>query len=535
LRKLLLKLNLKGNMLHESNPQARFRAQGYLWTVALAAAMTGVGLLAREWLAAPDLVMLYLLAIGIVAALFGRGPSIVASALSVLAYNFFFVPPIYTFRVDDQRNLLTFAMMFFVGLSTSALTTRIRRQAAEAHAREQRTGALYTLSQDLGAALDVDKVASTAAQHAARTFGNSAAVFLPEASGEVRAKATSGADISLGEREILAAGWAFRNASLAGDGTDNLPETRILCVPLRSGLQGECLGVLVLAPHRSTPPSAEQRLFMDVFARQVALALERARLADAAKGAALRARTEEMRSSLLSSISHDLRTPLAAITGAATTLREDMGTMAPHERYELLETVCDEAERLDRLVRNLLDMTQLESGTLRVKREWVPIEEIVGVALNRLESALLGRTIRANLHPDLPFISVDPVLLEQVFINLLENARKYTPPGSPIEISALSGGGATSIEVSDRGPGLPAGSEARIFEKFFRAKNTGCPGVGLGLAICRGIVEAHGGTITAENRHGGGATFRVVLPQIGEAPVVPTDGPAAPANGGQPT
>jgi two-component system, OmpR family, sensor histidine kinase KdpD len=522
-------------VLPEPNLKVRPRSRCYLWTAALTATMTGIGLVAREWFAAPDLVMLYLLAIGIVAALFGRGPSIIASALSVLAYNFFFVPPIYTFRVDDQRNILTFAMMFFVGLSTSALTSRIRRQAAEAGAREKRTAALYALSRDLGAALGGEKVASTAVGHAAQAFGGSAIIFLPDASGVVSPQATSEPPVALGEQDTLAVRWACEHKRLAGLGTANVPEAHVLCIPMHSEVAGECLGVLALALGKEAAggPSADQRLFMDAFARQVALAFERSRLADAAKTAALRARTEEMRSSLLSSVSHDLRTPLAAITGAATTLREDDGALPAHERAELLETVCEEAERLDRLVRNLLDMTHLESGALRVKREWVPLEEIVGGAINRMELALAGRVIRTQLHPDLPLISADPVLLEQVLINLLENARKYTPAGSPIDISARICDRSIEIEVSDRGSGLPAGSESRIFEKFFRAKAGGTPGVGLGLAICRGIVEAHGGTITAENRPGGGATFRISLAQIGEAPSVATDGPPSPAQEGK--
>lgn len=499
------------------------RGSGYVWTGAFVAATTGLGVLLRDRLAAPDVVMLYLLVIGVAAALFGRGPSVLASALSVVAYNFFFVPPCYTLEVHDQRHLLTFAMMFIVGLSTSALTIRIRRQAIEARSREERTSALYALSRDLGSALDQEQVALVAAQHAAETFGSGAVVFLPDSSGALVPKAKGGADVPLDAHETNAARWAFEHARLAGLGTHTVPDARIVCAPLRSGLGLESLGVLALAPEGGAVLTVEQRHFVDAFARQAALALERARLADAAKAAALRAKTEEMRSSLLSAVSHDLRTPLGAITGAATTLREGIAAMEPGQRAELLDTVCEEAERLDRLVRNLLDMTRLESGTLQVKREWVPLEEIVGAAINRVEEQLAGRSIRTELPPDLPLLSVDPVLLEQLFINLLENAGKYTPAGSLIEISARVANTATTIEVADRGPGLPKGSESRIFDKFFRVKGAGLPGAGLGLAICRGIVEAHGGTIAAENREGGGTVFRVVLPRIGEAPAVPPD------------
>jgi two-component system sensor histidine kinase KdpD len=259
------------------------------------------------------------------------------------------------------------------------------------------------------------------------------------------------------------------------------------------------LGVLALAFERDQGARADQRDFLDVFARQGALALERARLADEAKHAALRARSEEMRSSLLSAVSHDLRSPLAAITGAATELR-DGGTPEGGIRRELLDTICEEAERLERLVSNLLDMTRLDSGTLQVRREWFPLEEVVGSALTRLEAELRGRPIDVAIPSSLPLLAADPVLLEQLFVNLLENASVYTPAGSPIEIRAQASNG--------------------LFEKFVRGEHVGIPGAGLGLAICRGIANAHGGELVAENRPGGGAVFRLTLP-------VPNDPPPA--------
>lgn len=513
----------------EPREPRRVSFRGYLWTGSLVALVTAVGVVARDALASPDVVMLYLLVIGVAAASFGRGPSVFASALSVLAYNFFFVVPLYTFAVHDQRHLLTFAMMFTVGLLTSSLTLHIRRQAKDARAREQRTAALYALTRDLGSALDQGQVIAITARQAADTFGGGAVIFLPDTSGTLLAKARGGLEVPLGAHETNAARWAFEHARLSGLGTPTVPDARVVCVPLRSGLGLESLGVLALTPKDESALTVEQRRFVEAFARQAALALERARLADAAKASALRARTEEMRSSLLSAVSHDLRTPLGAITGAATTLREDMGAMDPRQRTELLDTVCEEAERLERLVRNLLDMTQVDSGMLEVKREWVPLEEIVGSAINRLEAQLTGRTIHTELPADLPLLSVDPVLLEQVFVNLLENARKYTPARSPIDITARATNGAMIIEMADRGPGLPTGSESRIFEKFFRAKGTDRPGAGLGLAICRGIVEAHGGTIVAENRDGGGAAFRITVPRIGVPPSVPQESETEPA------
>ena len=267
-----------------------------------------------------------------------------------------------------------------------------------------------------------------------------------------------------------------------------------------------------------TPWPAGERI-LDAFCRQAAFAFERVRLANEANSAALRAKTEAMRSSLLSAVSHDLRTPLSAITGAATALRDDRG-LGAQTRVELLESICEEAERLERLVANLLDMTRLDSVPVALKRAWVPLEELVGSALTRLERKLGERPVHVAFSETLPLLSVDPVFFEQVFINLFENAARYTSPGSPIEVLARSEPGVVIVEVADSGPGLPAGSEARVFEKFYRGGHAGEVGAGLGLSICKAIVEAHGGTISAENRAEGGAMFRILVPIPGVAPSV---------------
>jgi len=363
-----------------ADSQAGTRALALLVTSVLIAVATGVGHLVRAHLASADIVMLYVLAIALSAARFGRGPSLLASALSVLSFDFFFVAPVHTFSVEDERNLLTFATMFIVGLLISAMSTRLRRQETEAMEREKRTSA-----------------------------------------------------------------------------------------------------------------------------------------------AELKAKTEEMRSSLLSAVSHDLRTPLGAITGAATTLRDRGEGIATSQREELIETICEEAERLERFVANLLEMTRLQSGAVEVKRDWVPLEELFGAALNRLEPHLIGREVRITLPPEAPLVSVDPVLMEQVFFNLLENATKHTPPGTPLDLSGGAEDGRVVVEVADTGPGLRPGDETRVFEKFFRHAHDGVGGAGLGLAICRALVEAHGGTITARNRTGGGAVFRIELPVVGSPPLVPVE------------
>jgi two-component system sensor histidine kinase KdpD len=327
---------------------------------------------------------------------------------------------------------------------------------------------------------------------------------------------------TLDDQELTVARWVFEHGRPAGRGTDTLAGSAVFASPLPSSAGP--VGVLAFRSRAGASPlDHEQRSLLDALLRQAGLALERSRLAREARGAALRAKTEELRSSLLSAVSHDLRTPLAAITGAATTLLDPTSELEAMQRVEMLTTICEEAERLERLVGNLLDMTRVESGGLRVKREWVPLEEIVGSALNRLESRLAGRHITTELAEDLPLIAVDPVLFEQIFINLLENAAKYTPPGTPIEIRAARTESGIVIEVADHGPGIPKESALQVFEKFFRGPSTGTYGVGLGLAICKGIVEAHGGTITLESKPGEGALFRVTLPSSGEPPSIPEE------------
>jgi two-component system sensor histidine kinase KdpD len=305
---------------------------------------------------------------------------------------------------------------------------------------------------------------------------------------------------------------------MAGMGTDTLAGARALYLPLAAA--GGAIGVLGVRPaqpRRLLIP--EQLHLLETFASQAALALERVALSEEAQRAQVQAETERMRSSLLSSVSHDLRTPLAVITGATSSLVEGAVTLDPATRVELAQTAYDEATRLNRLVGNLLDMTRLESGALQVRKEWQPLEEVVGATLTRLHDRLRDHSVTVTLPPDGPLVPLDSVLVEQVLINLLENAIKYTPPGSPIELSATGAGDVVTVTVADRGPGIAAGDEQRIFDKFYRARaGTGSGGVGLGLTICRGIVEAHGGRIWAENRPGGGAAFHFTLPIEGTPP-----------------
>jgi two-component system sensor histidine kinase KdpD len=489
---------------------------------ALVVGATALAAVGRTWFALPDLVMIYLLVIMVAATRLGRGPSVLAAALSVGFYDFFFIPPYYTFSVSDAHHILTFGMMFGVGLVISGLTSRVRRQEQDARRREERTAALYALSRELGSAPDEDHVARALARQAAQVLASGAAVLTGGEGSALQILGREGT-IDLDAPELGVARWVLDHGRPAGLGTDTLPGARVRCIPL--GNTASPLGVLALAPQGGRVDDPD---FLAAFARQGSLALERSRLAEDARAAVLRARTEEMRSSLLSAVSHDLRTPLAAITGAATTLRDDSSSLPAAARADLLAAICEEAERLERLVANLLDMTRLESGALRVKREWIPLEEMVGSALGRLESRLGPRPIHVHLPADLPLLSVDPILIEQLLVNLLENAAKYTPPEASIDIGAREVPDGIEIEVADRGPGLPEAVLEKIFEKFYRGAHVGIGGVGLGLPICRGIAEAHGGTLRASNREGGGARFVLTLPPQGAPPDAPAADPEAP-------
>lgn len=502
-------------------PSEPFDWKAYARGAFLVAISTALSALGFGLLDLPDVVMIYLLANMIVAVRYGRGASIFTAALSVLSFDFFFVPPAFTFSVSDMRYVLTFGVMFTVAVVLSTLATRLRFQEASARTREERTRALLDLSRDLGAAVDEREVAQATCRRVQTVFGRKNVILLPDESGALVPFAES-EPVPLGTQEMAVAHWAYDLGQSAGHGTETLPGSRISCLPFLAG--GRTFGVLAVLAEESTPTLASaERDHLEAFVQLAALTFERARFADEAKAAALRARTEELRSSLLSTVSHDLRTPLAAITGAASTLRASEARLSREERTDLLTSIGDEAERLERLVSNLLDMTRVDAGGLEMHREWVPIEEIVGSALSRLEKKLADRKVAMNLPETLPLVSVDPLLFEQVLFNLLENAVKHTPEGTPIEIAARSTVGdpkAVELEVSDRGPGFGDESPPRLFEKFARGSNAASSGVGLGLAICRGVVVAHGGTISAENRAGGGATFRIVLPLPEEPPGV---------------
>jgi two-component system sensor histidine kinase KdpD len=489
--------------------RARLRVRGregarpYVVAAVAVAAATAVAAAADERFDLPDDAMLYLFAI-MLAALGGRGPGLLAAGLSVACYDFFFVPPRYTLAVADLRHVMTFAVMFTVGTAIGSMVARLRRAEEASRQRERRTAALLAFTAEAAAASDPADVAAAVVAHVEDVLGAPTSVLVPDDGGLTAAAGLE----PLAQQEIAVATWAHEHRRPAGRGTGTLPEARLLAVPLAVG--DTSAGVVAVQIERARRRiDLAPRLFLEAVARQAGVAIERLRLAAEARDAALRAQAEELRSSLLSTVSHDLRTPLAIITGMATALRDSATSLSP-DQLESLDTIVEEAGRLGKILTNLLAITRVESGA-EVRREWVPVEELVGSALGRAEAALEGREVTIDVDPDAG-VQVDPILVEQVLLNLLENAGKHTPLGTPVEIHAKRDGAGVVIDVSDRGPGLPPGPPAQVFEKFFRGKDTRAAGAGLGLAVCRGIVVAHGGTIEARPRDGGGATFRVWLP-----------------------
>ncbi len=483
-----------------------------------------------------DIVMIFLLGVVIVSMRFGFGASLLAAVLSVLIVDFVFVPPYMSFAVSDFSHVVTFGVMFLVAVVISHLTRRIRDQADSARGRERRTASLYAVSRELGLSASREELLDVAARHVREVFGVKVAILVPRSEAPPSASAsTSALEVVLAddgtlepdEKATAVADWVWMHQRPAGAGTDTLPLSRGLFVPL-GGARAK-VGVLALfaePPSRLDDPDERQLLY--TIAGLIGSALERTELAEEARRASLRIETEQLRNALLSSVSHDLRTPLGVVTGATSALLEDGAPQDEATRRELLRTAHEEALRLNRLVNNLLDMTRLEAGALRVHKEAQPLEEVVGAALNRVEDRLRGRDVRTDIPANLPLVPLDSVLIEQVLINLLENATKYTPPGSPIDIVARAIDGKMQVEVSDRGPGVAPQNVERVFDKFYRVREAEGGGVGLGLTICRGIVAAHGGRIWVEERAGGGAVFRFTLP-LEPSPARPVR--AATANG----
>ena len=477
--------------------------------------------LMHRFLAPANLVMIYLLAVVLAALYLGRGPAVLAAVLSVLVFDFFFVPPYLTLAVSQVEYLFTFLALLIVGLLISDLAARVQEQLEATRRREREKTALYSLSRDLAVAVDLESVAQAVLSNASQTLGRKVAVLLPKADGRSGLKLnTIDPLVSLDEQEIEVANWAFKHDQAAGRGTGTLPEAGLRCLPLNSSR--EKVGVLAVWPteegsgrlaRTSRYLTPDQRRLLEAFASLTAVAIERVHLSEAVSQLQLLETAEKLQSALLNSISHDLRTPLVSITGALTTLQEKDFGLNDEARAILIDTAAEEAGRLNRLVGNLLEMTRLEAGAVRVRREQRDLQDVIGAALQQVGERLGRRQVEIEIAPNLPLVPLDFALIVQVLVNLIDNALKFSPADSPIRICTRVANHEVRIEVTDHGSGIPEQDLERVFEKFYRVQHRdSVTGTGLGLSISKGLVEAHGGWISAANRTGGGTTITVCLP-----------------------
>ncbi len=498
--------------------QVTFRS--VVGTIAATAGATAICSLISGYVDLTNLAMIYLLAVALVATRYGPREAALSSLLCVAAMDFFFVPPRFTFSVADSQYVFTFLVLLGVALLISTLTLRMRHQAQAASERESRTAALYALSRELAQSRKQEELAIATARRLREVFGIDAAIFLTRDKNSLTPTAKSRSHFERAPNEQAVAQWSFDRGERAGLGTSTLPGAQAMYIPLKS--PRGTVGVLAVKPEDQSQLDSSMLNLLETVATGLALAIERTLLAKESQDARVRAEAEQVRNSLLSSVSHDLRTPLTSISGAASTL-QDSDQLTAAKRKELATMIFEESERLNRIVQNLLDMSRLETGGVGLNLDWNSLEELIGSALNRTEALLEGRKVKTRLAEDLPLVKVDGILLEQVLMNLLENAARHTPTTASIVIAAdRESDGSIKLEVSDDGPGIEPGLEEKVFDKFYRPRESGV-GSGLGLAICRAVAQSHGGSITASNRPSGGARFIMKLPPPVAPPDVPHD------------
>ncbi len=459
-----------------------------------------------------NIALLFLLPVLLSAARWGFGPSIYAAAVGVAAFDYFFVPPIFSFSVSDLRYLISFAVFLSVAILTATLALRLRMQVNELRMREADTAALYDLSRQMTARGDLTGVLEAIATHVHGTLRLPVWIALPADGDSMSIRARAGQSSHDGGVDEAVCRWVFVHGKMAGCGTGRFEHADEIYVPLKT--EDMARGVLILgARDRAGALLAERLRLIEAFAGLAAVAMARIQLEKEAHTARLSSESERLRTALLDSISHELRTPLAGIIGSVTGMIENASVLTDEDRRDLLFTIRDSAMRMNRLVTNLLGMVRLESGMLSLHKRACDVSDMLGVALRQLQDSLQRRTVVVDLQRDLPPLQADDVLIEQVLVNILSNAVKYSADGSRIEIRAGERDGTAVLTVADEGIGILEGDEERIFDKFYRAEAAKkIPGTGLGLAICRGIVEAHGGVITAERRSTAGIRIVIQLP-----------------------
>jgi two-component system sensor histidine kinase KdpD len=493
----------------------------YLIAAVGVATATGLGFLIDLWLPLPNISVTFLVAVMLIAMKLGRGPAIFASVASFLSFNFFFTEPRFSFAISDSQNILTIVFFLIAAIIVSNLASRVQGQIDATKTSARRTANLYEFSRKIAAGATQDDVLWAVVHHVAAAIRGKSLILLPHDERLIVAAGYPPED-EIGDKDSAAAAWTWTNGRPAGRGSTTLPAADWLFLPLKTARSPVgVLGVQMVGQELLTP---EDSRLLETLADQAAVAIERTILVADVEAARLATETDRLRSALLSSLSHDLRTPLVSILGAASSLINYDDDLESKERRELASTIQDEAERLNRFVQNLLDMTKLGSGALKPNADWADLGDVVRAAVDRSGKLLKGREVKVDIDPALPLLCLDSVLMEQVFFNLLDNACKYSPPGSLVTVWARTGKDLALIEVCDQGAGIPEADRERVFDMFYRveAADTQAAGTGLGLAICRGIVEAHHGTIKAEpGLHGTGTCIVIHLP-LGQPPKLDT-------------
>lgn len=486
--------------------------KGYSLTLGSVAVITILGKLLEPWFDLVNIALLYLLPVLISAVRWGRGPSFFASFVGVLAFDFFFVPPVLSLTVHDVRYFFSFLIFLLVALVTGTMATKLRREARDAGGREMRMAALYALSRKIAAEADLQQLLQTLVKTMGDVTGGEALLLMPDPVSGLPSERASNAPLqtSLDAKERAVAHWVLEHGKDAGRGTDTLDGAEHLFMPITT--EEKTVAVFALKQHEAGL-SPERHQLLEALANLAAMAITRVELAKKAEEAHLLGESEKLHSALLNSISHDLRTPLASITGAVTSLLSEESAYDRQTRDILLQTIKEEAQRLNHFVANLLDMARLESGVLKLKKEWCDIQDVLGVALREVKDTLQGHSLQVAIPSDLPLVRIDFALIEHVLLNLLENAAKYSPPSGKISVSAQYRDAALLVTVADLSPPIPKAERENVFDKFYRLHyRRDVSGKGLGLSICKGIVEAHGGNIWVEPSPDYGNRFTFSLP-----------------------
>jgi two-component system, OmpR family, sensor histidine kinase KdpD len=487
----------------------------YVYGMGLVAVASLIGQLMHSSFTPTTIAMVYLLCVIITAYFWGLGPSILVSVLSVLAFDYFHVPPYLTFRVADTQYIFTFVSLLAVGVIISYLTMRVRRQTESVVRKEHQTAALYTLGKDLAVSNDLDTYLKAIIKRASDIFGYDTAIFLPDSGEKNTLKPITNTTNSIDENEIAAAVWAFQHQKIVGHGTDTLPNAGARYLPMITA-RGT-VGVLALfKTSDKLELSIDQERLLEAYTDLAAVALESIHLSNELQKTRVLRETEKLQTALLNSVSHDLRTPLVSIIGVLSSLQQEGIYLDDTARMNLIQVARGEADKLNHLIANLLDVSRIEAGAIKIVRQPSDVQELVSAALEQLGNRIKFRNIDMNIPNNLPFVTVDFSLIEQALVNVLENAVKYSIEDSPIDIRATQEKNHIAIEISDRGVGIPVQELSHVFDKFYRVQRPGnVAGTGLGLFISKSFIEANGGSIKAINQQGGGTIIRIFLPVIG--------------------